>query len=223
MMITRGKKQLLSNDEITLGDEIEITNETKDLDMSGHVSIEIEPEANNYNKLTQESDDNTNHQSSRIPFMSNKFTPLEMFETFYEDYIDFKRYMNDVINSIKDIKKMNNENDKYLNTIHNNNIEVSNNKMLNDKIASLIEENEKLKNDNSRQLKVIENLSIYRNSDENSWKVVEPSKRTLRRRNTVEKDAETRYSPLNTRNRFQHLQFTNDVNIENLEDMTQEL
>ena len=136
--------------------------------MSGHVSIEIEPEANNYNKLTQESDDN--HQSSRIPFMSNKFAPLEMFETLYEDYIDFKRYMNDVINSIKDIKKMNNENDKYLNTIHNNNIEVSNNKMLNDKIASLIEENEKLKNDNSRQLKVIENLSIYRNSDENSWK-----------------------------------------------------
>ena len=84
---------------------------------------------------------------------------MELFNTFYDDYIEYKHYVNDVIENIrsnKELGKSFEDETKY---------QQSKIKLLQQEIQILKNENKDLKEENKSHLKIIELLSAGHDSD----------------------------------------------------------
>ena len=85
-------------------------------------------------------------------FRCNDFVKNQIFDTFYEDYIEFKHYVDDIIETSSDlIKNLSIENVSKQKKIE----------MLQEKIKLLRNESISLKKYIKTQMKAIENLSDY--------------------------------------------------------------
>ena len=73
------------------------------------------------------------------PTSSHNFVSLELFKTFYDDYIEYKHYVNDVIQNISSNKELGKS---FLDEIKS---EQSKTKLLQQEIQTLKNENEVLK------------------------------------------------------------------------------
>ena len=83
---------------------------------------------------------------------------MELFNTFYDDYIEYKQYVNDVIENIrsnKELGKSFEDETKY---------QQSKIKLLQQEIQILKNENKDLKEENKSHLKIIELLSAGHDS-----------------------------------------------------------
>ena len=93
------------------------------------------------------------------PTSNHNFVSLELFNTFYDDYIEYKYYVNDIIQNIsfnKELgKSFENETKSQQNKI----------KLLQKEIQTLKIENKDLKEENKSHLKIIELLSADHDSD----------------------------------------------------------
>ena len=143
-----------------------------------------------------------------------------VFEAFYEDYIDFKSYINDILkNNLKQTIALSSENDVQKQqpkqheekSIYNNTINE-----LNKEIQLLKEENTVLKQENKTFLKVIELMPMQQNKqpkdcdNEASWKEVKTkNKFTLTSPQLVQfpnDERNTTVPPILSKNRFQSLE-----------------
>ena len=86
-------------------------------------------------------------------FRCNDFVKNEVFNTFYEDYVEFKHYVNDIMKLVI-------SNSELLASLSDeNNFEKKKIKSLEDEIKKLKNENTTLRENILTQLKIIENLS----------------------------------------------------------------
>ena len=86
-------------------------------------------------------------------FRCNDFVKSEVFNTFYEDYVEFKHYVNDIMKSVT-------PNSELLTSLSDeNNCEKMKIKSLEEEIKNLKSENTTLRENIMTQLKNIENLS----------------------------------------------------------------
>ena len=121
------------------------------------INLEKQPNSLDVNTLLISDKSNCNCSSSKPQkiFQCNDFVKNEIFDTFYEDYVEFKHYGNDVIETITPssdlIKNLFNENVSKQKKIE----------MLQEEIKLLRNENISLKEDIKTQMKAIENLSDY--------------------------------------------------------------
>ena len=80
-----------------------------------------------------------------------------MFDTFYEDYSEFKDYMNEITKTITPTSKL-------VTNLSNDNVYLqTKRKLFEEKNKGLKNENSNLKGDIKTQLKVIESLSRFEN------------------------------------------------------------
>ena len=80
-----------------------------------------------------------------------------MFDTFYEDYFEFKDYMNEITKTITPTSKL-------VTNLSNDNVYLqTKRKLLEEENKGLKNENSNLKGDIKTQLKVIENLPRFEN------------------------------------------------------------
>ena len=80
-----------------------------------------------------------------------------MFDTFYEDYFEFKDYMNEITKTITPTSKL-------VTNLSNDNVYLqTKRKLFEEKNKGLKNENSNLKGDIKTQLKVIESLSRFEN------------------------------------------------------------
>ena len=84
---------------------------------------------------------------------------LELFNIFYDDYIEYKRYVNDVIKNISSNKELG---IRFENETKSQQSKI---KLLQQEIQTLKNENEDLKEENRSHLKIIELLSAGHDSD----------------------------------------------------------
>ena len=91
--------------------------------------------------------------------MNYSYVSNEVFDTFYEDYIEFKNYMDDIIN---DLNAKCTLNEKKQND--NNQSKVQ---FLEAEILNLKKENESLKDDNKSKLKIIASLTTTQQNQSN--------------------------------------------------------
>ena len=126
------------------------------------INFEKEPNSLDVNTPLISDKSNCNFSSSKSQKIGrcNDFVKNEIFDTFYEDYLEFKHYVNDIIETITPssdlIKNLSNEN-------------VSKQKkteMLQEEIKLLRNETISLKEDIKTQMKAIENLSDYHKEKE---------------------------------------------------------
>ena len=104
-------------------------------------------------------------------FRCNDFVKNEVFNTFYEDYVEFKHYVNDIMKSVT-------PNSELLTSLSDeNNFEKT-------KIKSLEEELKKLKNENATlteniltQLKIVENLSGNNDRNTTNTSIIDKTKK----------------------------------------------
>ena len=90
-------------------------------------------------------------------FRCNDYVRNEVFDTFYEDYLEFKYYVSDII-------KAGTSSFELVTNLSNDNVSLrAKIKSLEKEIKSLENENGNLKADTKTQLKVIENLSRFEN------------------------------------------------------------
>ena len=118
-----------------------------------------ESKNNEKQKEQQEEEDQANDLSSGTKENRNidtKYVPMELFNNFYEDYIEYKHYMNDLLLVLK--KNSNPTMNKEKSTKIKENIDDKI-KFLEKKIFNLEEENQKLKQRSEKQLNIIEFLS----------------------------------------------------------------
>ena len=86
-------------------------------------------------------------------FCCNDYIRNEVFDTFYQDYLELKHYMNDIIKTITPSFEL-------VTNLSNDNVSLQAKiKLLEEEIESLKNENGNLKGDIKTQLEVIENLS----------------------------------------------------------------
>ena len=125
--------------------------------MEPMINLEKQPNSLDVNTLLISDKSNCNFSSSkpRKIFRCNDFVKNEIFDTFYEAYLEFKHYVNDIIETITPssdlIKNLSNENVSKQKKIE----------MLQEEIKLLRNENISLKEDIKTQIKAIENLSDY--------------------------------------------------------------
>ena len=122
-----------------------------------------------------------------------EYVTTELFDTFYNDYIDFKHYINDVLNILNE-----------RNTTSTKKPSVSEQiLLLKEQVRILKLENIKLQEERKAQLNIIERLTENQNSDfrketGNDWTTVPPNKSSKglsSRQNTVP-ELQNLYSPL---------------------------
>ena len=89
-------------------------------------------------------------------FRCNDFVKNEVFNTPYEDYVEFKHYVSNIIKSVTPVKSLSDE----------NNFKKTKVKSLDEDIKKLKNENTTLREKILTQLKIIENLSG--NNDRNT-------------------------------------------------------
>ena len=93
------------------------------------------------------------------PLMNHGYISNDVFDTFYVDYIEFKKYLNDIINSFN----AKNVCEKVCGKSGSNN-DQSKLKFLEAKILKLRNENTSLKYDNKSKIKIIESLATCQRS-----------------------------------------------------------
>ena len=84
---------------------------------------------------------------------------MELFNTFYDDYIEYKHYVNDVIQNISSNKELGNSFKDETKS------QQSKTKLLPQETQTLKNENKDLKEENKSHLKIIELLSAGHDSD----------------------------------------------------------
>ena len=118
------------------------------------INLEKEPNSLDVNTPLISDKSNCNFSSSKSQKIGrcNDFVKNEIFDTFYEDYLEFKHYVNDIIETITPssdlIKNLSNENVSKQKKIE----------MLQEEIKLLRNENISLKEDIKTQMKAIENV-----------------------------------------------------------------
>ena len=93
------------------------------------------------------------------PTSNHNFVSLELFNTFYGDYIEYKHYVNDVIQNISSNKELGNSFKDETKSQQNKT------KLLPQETQTLKNENKDLKEENKSHLKIIELLSAGHDSD----------------------------------------------------------
>ena len=92
------------------------------------------------------------------PSSNHNFVSLELFNTFYDDYIEYKHYVNDVIQNISFNKELGKSFENETKS------QQSKLKLLQKEIQILKNENKDLKEENKSHLKIIELLSAGHDS-----------------------------------------------------------
>ena len=110
---------------------------------------------------------------------------MTTFDAFYDDYIDFKSYVNDILNA--KFKNIAESAEKGLNG-EENKTENENRMSLENKIQKLNKENVNLRAEVKSYEKVIQLLTSEKTNNENSWQSVP------RKHQRFEKDNDTRKS-----------------------------
>ena len=87
------------------------------------------------------------------PTSNHNFVSLELFNTFYDDYIEYKHYVNDVMQNISSNKELGKSFENDTKT------QQSKIKLLQQEIQTLKNEKKDLKEENKYHLKIIELLS----------------------------------------------------------------
>ena len=97
---------------------------------------------------------------------------MATFDAFYEDYIDFKNYVNDILNSkFKNIVE-NAEKTLYVRRENKVDENVERQTILEKKVQNLSEENKHLRTEVESYKKVIQLLTIEKSNVTNSWQYV---------------------------------------------------
>ena len=103
-------------------------------------------------------------------FRCNDFVKNEVFNTFYEDYVEFKHYVNDSMKSVT-------PNSELLTSLSDeNNFEKMKIKSLEEKIKNLKNENTTARENILTQLKIIENLSSNNNRSTTKTPIIDKTK-----------------------------------------------
>ena len=106
-----------------------------------------------------------------IPLKSSHLVETATFDAFYEHYIDFKNYVNDLFNSkFKSIVE-NAEKEQHINKTTNDK-SIEKQTILEQKIQKLNEENQQLKTEVESYKKVIQLLTTEKPNVTNSWQYV---------------------------------------------------
>ena len=122
--------------------------------------------------------------------VKSKYVTLEMFNTFYDDYIEYKHYINDILTSIRPNDEMNSQN-----KIDTQEHKI---KMLQSELENLKKENKSLIEENKSKLKIIEILSghndnAFKSDSNNEWKM--SHKQTDSNRSRQNKSMTYSYNP----------------------------
>ena len=136
---------------------------------------------------------NTYLSPSLLLFSNCEYATTELFDTFYNDYIDFKHYINDVLNILNE-----------RNTTSTKKTSVSEQiLLLEEQVRILKLENKKLQEERKAQLNIIERFTENQNSDfrketGNDWTTVPPNKNSkgLSSRQDTIPELQNLYSPL---------------------------
>ena len=149
---------------------------------------------------------------NNITSTNSHLVDMTTFDAFYDDYIDFKSYVNDILN-VK-FKSIAESTEKELNG-EENKTENENRMNLENKIQKLNEENVNLRAEVKSYEKVIQLLTSEKTNNENSWLSVP------RKHQRLEKDNDTRKSYITSpqlRNFYDplvHFERENLVNVPN--------
>ena len=122
-----------------------------------------------------------------------EYVITEFFDTFYNDYINFKHYIDDILNILNERNTTSTKKPSVLEQIL----------LLEEQVKILKLENKTLQEERKAQLKVIERLtenqkSDFRKETGNDWTTVHPNKNSKglsSRQNTIP-ELQTLYSPL---------------------------
>ena len=127
----------ISNDQLNENEVTEREPISSDISTSPPSNTSVNETCSNYQPL----------------FWCNDFVKNEVFNTFYEDYVEFKHYVNDTMKSVT-------SNSELLTSLSDkNNWEKMKIKSLEEDIKNLKNENTTLRGYILTQLKIIENLS----------------------------------------------------------------
>lgn len=157
---------------------------------------------------------------------SYKYVELKTFDTFYDDYIEFKYYVDDIMKNLHKelgiIKTFNKELD--IQTTSQENATNDKKEDLDEKIQHLQETNKQLQNENKTLYRIIDLLHDTKNTvgnttetnNENNWEEV----RSNRKKRKIVRDHEQ----LELNNRFEELSVqeieNNNEEVENIEENT---
>ena len=137
--------------------------------------------------------ENLSTQNS-FPLKSSHLAEMATFDAFYEDYIDFKNYVNDILNSkFKNIEE-NAEKTLYVRRERKVDENVEKQTIVEKKIQNLIEENKHLRTEVESYKKVIQLLTTEKSSVTNSWQYVSRRNASTNNKNVLSKITTT---PLN--------------------------
>ena len=137
--------------------------------------------------------ENLSAQNS-FPLKSSHLVEMATFDAFYEDYIDFKNYVNDILNSkFKNIVE-NAEKTLYVSSESKVDENVVRQTILEKKVQDLSEENKHLRTEVESYKKVIQLLTNEKSNVTNSWQYVSRRNVNTNNKNVLSKITTT---PLN--------------------------
>ena len=129
-----------------------------------------------------------------FPLKSSHLVEMATFDAFYEDYIDFKNYVNDILNSkFKNIVE-NVEKTLYVSGESKVDENVVRQTILEKKVQDLSEENKHLRTEVESYKKVIQLLTTEKSNVTNSWQYVSRRNVSTNNKNVLSKITTT---PLN--------------------------
>ena len=137
--------------------------------------------------------ENLSAQNS-FPLKSSHLFEMATFDAFYEDYIDFKNYVNDILNSkFKNIEE-NAEKTLYVKRESKVDENVEKQTILEKKVQNLSKENKHLRTEVESYKKVIQLLTTVKSNVTNSWQYVSRRNASTNNKNVLSKITTT---PLN--------------------------
>ena len=154
--ITKGQKSLFLTKDATA---IPTKNNTVSISLNdeSHDATPVDPNDIDLSVTSVKPNDSGNTKPN--PTSNHNYVSLELFNTFCDDYIEYKHYVNDVIQNISSYKELGKS---FENETKSQQSKI---KLLQQEILTFSNENKDLKEKNKFHLKIIEILSAGHDSD----------------------------------------------------------